>query len=576
MKIPGISGAMGIGTGPIYYYKQEPLLFSEKKIDSEDTEKEIQKFDTALQETIQQLENIRLKMIQNFSDTEAEIFEAHIEIVKDPSLYTDIQTAICQELYNAASATRRIMKRYEKLFSAMENRYMQERAQDIRDISDRLIRNILHMAPRGLDHLTSPVIVVTHDLTPSDIAALDKTIIKGIVTAIGGPTSHTAIMARNLEIPTVMGIEDLKPFAKAKRAIVNGDEGFVILNPEDDEYNEHVQKEADFRAYLQSLKASATLPAITTDGHQISLFANIGKGADSSHACHLGAEGVGLFRTEFLYMENEDLPSEDLQVKSYIRAAERLRGNPVIIRTADIGGDKKVDSLSLPDEMNPFLGNRALRLSLVHKDMFMTQLRAILRASAFGDVRIMYPMITTLEEIHIAKSMLEEAKNQLRSEGIPFTENIKQGIMVEVPAVALMADLFAKEVDFFSIGTNDLCQYTLAVDRMNEQISYLYNPSHPAIIQLIHKTITEGHLTNIEVSICGEMAGMPLYTMLLIGLGLTEFSMTSASIPHIKEIIRHVSYAECKALADKIRTMTSSSQINTCLREQLHSISQRY
>lgn len=575
MKISGISGAIGIGTGPIYYYEQDPINFAEDKISEKEVDREIKNLESALQETIQQLETIRLKTAQNFSDNEAAIFEAHIEIVKDPSLYENICQAIKEEKYNGASAARRVINHYAQLFASMESQYMKERAQDIQDIGDRLLRNILHITPRGLDHLTTPVVIVTHDLPPSDIASLDKSILRGIVTSAGGPTGHTAIMARTLEIPTVMGVKDITAFANAKKVIVNGDEGYALIDPSDELFAEYEQKEADFRAYLQSLKASADLPAITTDGHKIQLFANIGKGADSSHACHLGAEGVGLFRTEFLYMENEDLPSEDLQAASYIRAAERLRGNPVIIRTADIGGDKKVNSLTLPEEMNPFLGYRALRLSLVHKEMFLTQLRAILRASAYGDVRIMYPMITTIEEIQIAKSILEEAKEQLRQEGVPFTEDIKQGIMVEVPAVALMADIFAKEVDFFSIGTNDLCQYTLAVDRMNEHISHLYEPSHPAMLKLLERTITEGHRANIEVSICGEMAGMPLYTMLLVGLGLKEFSMTSASIPHIKEIIRHVSYNDCKALAEKVMSMTSAHQINSCLKEQLESISHR-
>ena len=438
---------------------------------------------------------------------------------------------------------------------------MRERGADIKDIGDRLLRNMLGMNPRGHSHVTGDEILVAHDLAPSDTASLDKSIVKGIVTAAGGPTSHAAIMARTLEIPAVMGLGDIEAFTNSERAVVLGTDGDVILEPTDEEFASYTQKAADFQKELQLLKESANLPAVTTDGHHVELFGNIGKAKDSKNALTMGAAGIGLYRTEFLYMENDTLPTEDVQFGEYKKVAEQMKGQPVIIRTMDIGGDKELKCLDLPHEMNPFLGYRAIRISLNRPDIFKVQLRALLRASAFGDIHIMYPMIASVEEVKKANAILDECKQELRNESKDFNENIKVGIMIEVPAAAVISPILVKYVDFFSIGTNDLCQYTLAVDRMNENIGYLYQPLHPAVLRLIKTVIDASHAQGKFTGMCGEMGGDPMATMILIGLGLDEFSMTASSIPLIKNIVRSVSKAECEGIAAKALEMDTAEEI---------------
>lgn len=492
---------------------------------------------------------------------EAAIFEAHGLIVQDPTLSDSIKGQIKDGLQSAAAAAEQTINTFADMFLAMEDPYMRERGADIKDIGDRLMRNLLGMSPRGLAHLTGEVILVAEDLTPSDTAALDKNIVKGLVTASGGPTSHAAIMARTLEIPAVMGLGDISVFENGEKAVVKGTEGEVLLHVSDADFETYTAEAKAYREHLQVLKESATLPAVTKDGKEILLFGNVGKAEDASHACHLGAEGIGLFRTEFLYMKNDELPSEEMQFEAYKKAVERLGGRPVIIRTMDIGGDKELKCLQLPKEMNPFLGYRAIRISLDRTDIFKTQLRAILRASAFGDAQIMYPMIASVEEIKAANAVVETAKEELRAEGIAFNEDIQIGIMVEIPAVAAAAELFTPHVDFFSIGTNDLCQYTLAVDRMNENIGHLYQPLHPAVLRLIKHTIEASHEAKQITGMCGEMAGDPVATMILLGLGLDEFSMSASAIPVVKNIVRSVTVEECKAVAEKALTMSTASEI---------------
>ena len=561
MRIKGISGSRGIAVGNVYKYIQEEIVIPDYIVPEGGVDQEIAKFAGAMAATLKQLDNIRKKTLDEMGPEEAAIFEAHMQIAQDPSLSDGIKALVESGAMNVVAATEQTMNTFADIFLGMEDPYMRERGADIKDIGDRLLRNMLGMNPRGLSHVTGDVILVAHDLAPSDTASLDKSIVKGIVTAAGGPTSHAAIMARTLEIPAVMGLGDIEAFTNSERAVVLGTDGDVILEPTDEEFASYTQKAADFQKELQLLKESANLPAVTTDGHHVELFGNIGKAKDSKNALTMGAAGIGLYRTEFLYMENDTLPTEDVQFGEYKKVAEQMKGQPVIIRTMDIGGDKELKCLDLPHEMNPFLGYRAIRISLNRPDIFKVQLRALLRASAFGDIHIMYPMIASVEEVKKANAILDECKQELRNESKDFNENIKVGIMIEVPAAAVISPILVKYVDFFSIGTNDLCQYTLAVDRMNENIGYLYQPLHPAVLRLIKTVIDASHAQGKFTGMCGEMGGDPMATMILIGLGLDEFSMTASSIPLIKNIVRSVSKAECEGIAAKALEMDTAEEI---------------
>lgn len=561
MRIKGISGSRGIAVGNVYKYIQEEIVIPDYIVPEGGVDQEIAKFAGAMAATLKQLDNIRKKTLDEMGPEEAAIFEAHMQIAQDPSLSDGIKALVESGAMNVVAATEQTINTFADIFLGMEDPYMRERGADIKDIGDRLLRNMLGMNPRGLSHVTGDVILVAHDLAPSDTASLDKSIVKGIVTAAGGPTSHAAIMARTLEIPAVMGLGDIEAFTNSERAVVLGTDGDVILEPTDEEFASYTQKAADFQKELQLLKESANLPAVTTDGHHVELFGNIGKAKDSKNALTMGAAGIGLYRTEFLYMENDTLPTEDVQFGEYKKVAEQMKGQPVIIRTMDIGGDKELKCLNLPHEMNPFLGYRAIRISLNRPDIFKVQLRALLRASAFGDIHIMYPMIASVEEVKKANAILDECKQELRNESKDFNENIKVGIMIEVPAAAVISPILVKYVDFFSIGTNDLCQYTLAVDRMNENIGYLYQPLHPAVLRLIKTVIDASHAQGKFTGMCGEMGGDPMATMILIGLGLDEFSMTASSIPLIKNIVRSVSKAECEGIAAKALEMDTAEEI---------------
>lgn len=561
MRIKGISGSRGIAVGNVYKYIQEEIVIPDYIVPEGGVDQEIAKFAGAMAATLKQLDNIRKKTLDEMGPEEAAIFEAHMQIAQDPSLSDGIKALVESGAMNVVAATEQTINTFADIFLGMEDPYMRERGADIKDIGDRLLRNMLGMNPRGLSHVTGDVILVAHDLAPSDTASLDKSIVKGIVTAAGGPTSHAAIMARTLEIPAVMGLGNIEAFTNSERAVVLGTDGDVILEPTDEEFASYTQKAADFQKELQLLKESANLPAVTTDGHHVELFGNIGKAKDSKNALTMGAAGIGLYRTEFLYMENDTLPTEDVQFGEYKKVAEQMKGQPVIIRTMDIGGDKELKCLDLPHEMNPFLGYRAIRISLNRPDIFKVQLRALLRASAFGDIHIMYPMIASVEEVKKANAILDECKQELRNESKDFNENIKVGIMIEVPAAAVISPILVKYVDFFSIGTNDLCQYTLAVDRMNENIGYLYQPLHPAVLRLIKTVIDASHAQGKFTGMCGEMGGDPMATMILIGLGLDEFSMTASSIPLIKNIVRSVSKAECEGIAAKALEMDTAEEI---------------
>ncbi|WP_273419375.1 phosphoenolpyruvate--protein phosphotransferase [Veillonella caviae] len=561
MRIQGISGSRGVAVGNVYKYIQEEIIIPDYTVADGDVEAEIGKFAAAMAATLKQLDIIRQKALVDMGPEEAAIFEAHMQIAQDPSLSDGIKSLVESTKTNVVAATAQTIDTFAGIFLGMDDPYMRERGADIKDIGDRLMRNMLGMNPRGLSHVSGQVILVAHDLAPSDTASLDKNVVKGIVTAAGGPTSHAAIMARTLEIPAVMGVGDIESFVDGARAVVLGTDGVALMNPNDAEWADYSAQAEAFQDELKRLKDSANLEAVTIDGHHVDLFGNIGKSKDADNAINMGASGIGLYRTEFLYMENDELPAEDVQFEEYKQVAESLQGNPVIIRTMDIGGDKELKCLDLPEEMNPFLGYRAIRISLNRPDIFKVQLRALLRASAFGDIHIMYPMIASVEEVKCANVMLEECKAELRKEGVAFNEDIKVGIMIEVPAAAVIAPILAKYVDFFSIGTNDLCQYTLAVDRMNEAIGNLYQPLHPGVLRLIKGVIDASHEQGKFTGMCGELAGDPVATMILLGLGLDEFSMTASSIPLIKNILRSVSKAECEAVATYALTLDTAEEI---------------
>ena len=561
MRIQGISGSRGVAVGNVYRYIQEEIVIPDYTVADDKVEEEIGKFAAAMAATLKQLDTIRQKALDEMGPEEAAIFEAHMQIAQDPSLSDGIKSLVESSHTNVVAATAQTIETFANIFLGMEDPYMRERGADIKDIGDRLMRNLLGMNPRGLSHISGEVILVAQDLAPSDTASLDKNVVKGIVTAAGGPTSHAAIMARTLEIPAVMGVGDIENFVDGDKAVVLGTDGIVEINPSDADWDEYTNQAAAFQEELKRLRESANLEATTTDGHHVELFGNIGKAKDAKNALTMGAQGIGLYRTEFLYMENDELPAEDVQFEEYKKVAQDMKGKPVIIRTMDIGGDKELKCLDLPSEMNPFLGYRAIRISLNRPDIFKVQLRALLRASAFGDIHIMYPMIASVEEVKQANAMLDECKEELTAEGKEFNKDIKVGIMIEVPAAAVISPILAKYVDFFSIGTNDLCQYTLAVDRMNEAIGSLYQPLHPGVLRLIKHVIDASHEQGKFTGMCGELAGDPVATMILLGLGLDEFSMTASSIPLIKNILRSVSKAECEEVANKALTMDTAEEI---------------
>ena len=561
MRIQGISGSRGVAVGNVYRYIQEEIVIPDYTVAEDKVEEEIGKFAAAMAATLKQLDTIRQKALEEMGPEEAAIFEAHMQIAQDPSLSDGIKSLVESSHTNVVAATAQTIETFANIFLGMEDAYMRERGADIKDIGDRLMRNMLGMNPRGLSHISGEVILVAQDLAPSDTASLDKNVVKGIVTAAGGPTSHAAIMARTLEIPAVMGVGDIESFIDGDKAVVLGTDGIVEINPSDADWAEYTNQAGAFQEELKRLRQSANLEATTTDGYYVELFGNIGKAKDAKNALTMGAQGIGLYRTEFLYMENDELPAEDVQFEEYKKVAQDMKGKPVIIRTMDIGGDKELKCLDLPSEMNPFLGYRAIRISLNRPDIFKVQLRALLRASAFGDIHIMYPMIASVEEVKQANAMLDECKEELTAEGKEFNKDIKVGIMIEVPAAAVISPILAKYVDFFSIGTNDLCQYTLAVDRMNEAIGSLYQPLHPGVLRLIKHVIDASHDQGKFTGMCGELASDPVATMILLGLGLDEFSMTASSIPLIKNILRSVSKAECEEVANKALTMDTAEEI---------------
>ncbi|MGO4048280.1 phosphoenolpyruvate--protein phosphotransferase [Staphylococcus pseudintermedius] len=548
--IKGIAASDGVAIAKAYLLVEPDLSFSNEKTDQ--PEAEVQKFNEALNNSKIELTKIRNHAEEQLGADKAAIFDAHLLVLDDPELIQPIEEKIKNESASAPQALTEVTQNFITIFESMDNEYMKERAADIRDVAKRVLAHILGVELPNPSIIDESVIIVAHDLTPSDTAQLNKQYVQGFVTNIGGRTSHSAIMSRSLEIPAVVGTKSIsESVQQGDMVIVDGLTGDVIVNPSDDEIKAYQHKRESFFVDREALKQLRDEPSKTLDGHEVELAANIGTPNDLEGVHNNGAEGIGLYRTEFLYMGRDNMPTEDEQFEAYKKVLESMEGKRVVVRTLDIGGDKELPYLNLPEEMNPFLGYRAIRLCLDQPEIFRPQLRALLRASAYGKLNIMFPMVATIQEFRDAKALLLEEKENLKQEGVEVSDDIELGIMVEIPATAALADVFAKEVDFFSIGTNDLIQYTMAADRMSERVSYLYQPYNPSILRLIKQVIDASHQEGKWTGMCGEMAGDETAIPLLIGLGLDEFSMSATSILKARRQIKDLSRTEMVQLADR-------------------------
>jgi len=560
--ISGIPASPGIVFGKALVLKEEKIVLDMQKIKDSQVDEEIARFYAGREAAVEQLNSIKERAYQSLGEEKAAIFEGHLMILEDEELEEEIIDYLRSNHVNAAVAANVVIDQQVAILSEIDDEYLKERAGDIRDIGNRLIKNILGMHIVDLGEINEEAILVAYDLTPSETAQLNLDKVLGFVTDIGGRTSHTSIMARSLELPAIVGTNNVTELVNTGDfLILDALNNVVYVNPSQEEIQrlKALQaKLADEKAELAKLK---DLPALTLDGHRVDVVANIGTIRDIEGAERNGAEGVGLYRTEFLFMDRDQLPTEEEQFIAYKDVVEAMNGNLVILRTMDIGGDKELPYLDLPKEMNPFLGWRAIRIALDRREILNAQLRAVLRASAYGKLAVMFPMIISVEEIRELKSVIEELKVELRNEGKDFDENIQIGVMVETPSAAVNAKFLAKEVDFFSIGTNDLTQYTLAVDRGNELISHLYNPMSPSVLNLIKQVIDASHAEGKWTGMCGELAGDERATVLLLGMGLDEFSMSAISVPRIKKLIRNVNYQDAKLLAEKALQQPTAAEI---------------
>ncbi|MFP3123845.1 phosphoenolpyruvate--protein phosphotransferase [Ectobacillus funiculus] len=565
-QIVGIAASSGIAIAKAFRLEHPELTVKKTKITN--PEHEVARFEQALERSKVELEGIKEYARKELGEDKAEIFAAHLLVLSDPELLNPIRDSIKNEQVNAEFALNEVATMFVNMFEAMDNEYMKERAADIRDVTKRVLSHLLGVTIANPGLIAEEVIIIAEDLTPSDTAQLNCKYVKGFATDIGGRTSHSAIMARSMEIPAVVGTKAVTAeIANGALVIVDGLDGTVIVNPTPDVVQAYEEKQAAYQAKKEEWAKLVNERTVSRDGYHVELAANIGTPDDVNGVLANGGEGVGLYRTEFLYMGRDQLPTEAEQFEAYKTVLERMEGKPVVVRTLDIGGDKELPYLDLPKEMNPFLGYRAIRLCLTSQDMFRTQLRALLRASIYGNLKIMFPMIATVDEFRQAKAILMEEKEKLQSEGIVVAEDIEVGMMVEIPSSAVMADIFAKEVDFFSIGTNDLIQYTLAADRMNERVSYLYQPYNPAILRLVKMVIDAAHREGKWAGMCGEMAGDEIAIPILLGLGLDEFSMSATSILSARNQILNLSKEEVAQAIEKIINMETAAEVERFVKE---------
>ncbi|QPQ34946.1 phosphoenolpyruvate--protein phosphotransferase [Lysinibacillus sp. JNUCC-52] len=567
LEIQGIAVSEGIAFATAFCLVEPDLSFEKYTIT--DIQPELERFKSALAHTKMELQEI-LTLAQNkFGEDKAAIFAAHLLLLEDPEMLAAIEEKI-KTGSNAEYALHEVSNMFIGLFEGMDNVYMQERAADIRDVTKRLLAHLLDVELVDMSRLSADVIIVAEDLTPSMTAQLDTNYVKGFITDIGGKTSHSAILARSLDIPAIVGTKTATQVIQHGAPIImDGTNGTIIINATQEVSAFYEQQQQTLSQQRHELLQYRTMSSVSADGHNVELVGNIGKPEDVEKVMQAAGDGIGLFRTEFLYMGRQELPSEEEQFQAYRIVLEKMQEKPTIVRTLDIGGDKHLPYLKLPSEMNPFLGYRAIRICLDQQAMFRTQLRALLRASAFGNLKIMFPMIATLDEWRMAKQMLFEEKAQLQADGVAIAETIEVGIMVEIPAAAMIADLFAKEVDFFSIGTNDLIQYTLATDRMNENVSYLYQPYHPAVLRLIKNVIDAAHKQGKWVGMCGEMAADEIAIPILLALGLDEFSMNPSSILKTRAHIAKLSKKQLMQHIEQLLMLSTASEVEVYVKEHL-------
>ncbi|HXE53735.1 MAG TPA: phosphoenolpyruvate--protein phosphotransferase [Tepidisphaeraceae bacterium] len=572
----GIGVSPGVVISTAVVLDAEDLRIPKRQVDAAQVPQEIERLDRAIADSIADLTRLRDSLTEHAGQDVSSvggIFDFHMGVLRDKSTLRQITDEIRKNHTTAENAVSTVMRRYANTFLAMADRYLSARVADVHDIERRILRTLIGQKHEDLLHLTSDVVVIAHDLLPSQTAALDRNHVRGFATDVGGRTSHTAIVARAMGIPAVVGLGNLTAeVSGGDTVIIDGTRGVVIINPDAEQLEEHRQASEKLERLETELRELAELPAQTKDGHVVSVQANIEFPEDIDDALKHGAQGIGLYRTEFLYLASETEPSEEDHYASYADALRRLNGRPLVIRTLDLGADKYTQAKAQNPERNPFLGDRSIRMCLHDIPMFKRQLRAIMRASLLGDVRIMFPMICTIMELRQARMVLNDVMEELEDEGVEFRRDIPIGMMVEVPSAVIQADQFAKEVNFFSIGTNDLIQYTLAVDRTNEKVAGLFCPAHPAVLKLVRDTIRAGARNSISVSVCGEMAGDPLYTLLLLGLGLNNFSMNGPDIPEVKKIIRSTTMEHARHVARRVMSFDSERQVMHFLREETRKI----
>ena len=569
-KLQGIAVSPGVAIGEALVMDNEGFRIPRRFVSRDAVEDELERLDKAITAASDEIGRSRDAVSQQLGEKYGAIFEAHRQILEDTKLRSDLEEMIRQRHYSPEYAVSRTLRRYAQIFQNLQGHNLAERATDIFDVERRLLRNLLGLSREEISHLTSPVLVLAHNLTPSETAKLDPKFVKGFVTEVGGPGGHTAILAEGLGIPAVVGTGPfLTDVSGGEVVVIDGDQGLVVLNADEEtiaRYRHEVEEHRSLAARLESLR---DLPAETSDGVRIKLFGNIEFPHEVDHCLDRGADGVGLYRTEFLYLEAEAEPDEEVHFEAYSRVVRTMAGRSVTIRTFDLGADKVPHLPDPEDERNPFLGLRSIRLALRNVPMFRTQLRAALRASTLGKVRIMFPLISTLLEFRQAKMVLTDVIEDLQEHQIEFDPNVPVGMMVEVPSAVMMIDRFVEEVDFLSIGTNDLIQYTLAVDRSNKDVVALYNAADPAVLKLISMTVQAGLRKSIPVNLCGQMSGSPTYTMLLLGLGLRRLSMTPSAIYEVKKVCRSVTIEQCEAVAARALSMESARNVKAFLREEL-------
>jgi len=569
-RLQGIAVSPGIAIGEVLVLDNEGFRIPRRFLPRDAVEEELSRLEGAFEAAIAEVEHSRQQVAAQLGDEYAAIFSAHIQMLRDKRLHEEIEEMIRKRHYSPEYSVSRALRRYAKVFQSLEGQYMAERANDIFDIEKRLLRNLLGRAREELSTITSPVLVLAHNLTPSETANLNPRFALGFVTEIGGPGSHTAIVAEGLGIPAVVGIGPfLTDVSGGDTVIIDGDQGQIVLHPDEETLAHYRHEVEEQRSLATKLEMLRELPAITTDGELISLMGNIEFPYEAELCEERGADGIGLYRTEFLYLGRDDDPTEELHFEAYSGVAQAMKGQPIIMRTLDLGADKMRSLPNPEDERNPFLGLRSIRLALRNRDLFRTQLRAILRASSFGDIRIMFPLISTIVELRQARMVLADAMEDLEEAGIDFDRKIKVGMMVEVPSAIIMMDRFVEEVDFFSIGTNDLIQYCLAVDRSNKDVANLYSAADPAVIRMIDMAVRTANEHSIPISLCGQMGGNPMYTMLLLGLGLRSFSVTPAAVPELKRVCRSVSIDQCNHVAEQVSTLESAHMVKAYLKEEL-------